>query len=174
MKLNECLQLAEKLLDGADKNSPDEADLLLGCANNCLSEIASEYLPLVAEKTATAQDGKIPYSQLGETIYDVTEVRRENEKADFELMPSYIKVKKDGEYTVKYCYCPGELSPSDDVPFGTNITARVIAYGIAAEYMLIKGFYEEAVTFDKVFKDALVRASYGRKERRVKRRRWLL
>lgn len=178
MKIKECIQLAGVLLNLGDvlksKTLTDTDKLLLRCANNCLSEIASEYLPLINEKTVKASGGKIMYSALGTTIYDVIDVKSEDGKAEFELMPSFIKVEKDGEYTVKFCYCPGELTEDDDVPMSLLITDRVIAYGIAAEYMLINGFYEEAVTFDRVFKDALNRAAYGKKERRVKSRRWLI
>lgn len=178
MKLKDCIQLSGVLLNLSDvltSKSPTDTDkLLLRCANNCISEIACEYLPLIDEKKVNAKDGKITYSLLGKTIYDVINVTSEDKKVEFELMPSYIKVEKDGEYTVKFCYCPSELQADDEVPMPLLVTERVIAYGIASEYMLINGFYEEAMAFNQVFKDALVRAAYGKKEKRVKSRRWLI
>ncbi len=178
MKIKECIKLAGVLLNLGDvlksTTLTDTDKLLVRCANNCINEIASEYLPLIDEKTVRASGGKIMYSSLGTTIYDVIDVKFEGRKAEFELMPSFIRVKKDRNYTVKFCYCPSELTAEDNVPMSLLVTGRIIAYGIAAEYMLINGFYEEAVTFDRVFKDALIRAAYGKKERRVKSRRWLI
>ncbi len=178
MKIKECIKLAGVLLNLGDvlksTTLTDTDKLLVRCANNCINEIASEYLPLTDEKTVKASGGKIMYSALGTTIYDVVDVKFEDKKAEYELMPSYIKVEKDGNYSVKFCYCPGALTAEDNVPMPLLITDRVIAYGIAAEYMLINGFYEEAVAFDRVFKDALIRAAYGKRERRVKSRRWLI
>lgn len=178
MKIKDCIVIASQLLnlgeDHQGKTSAETDKLLLLCANNCLDEITSEYFPLIQEKSVKASDGKIPYSLLGETVYDVIHVKKGSDKVDFELLPTHIKVAKEGEYTVKYCTSCGKLDAEDEIPISLHITSRVIAYGIASEYMLINGFYEEAVTFDKLFKDALIRAAYGRKERRVKSRRWLL
>ncbi len=178
MKLKDCIMMAAQLLELGDvlkEQTPTDVDkLLLLCANNCLDEITSEYLPLIQEKKAMAKDGKIPYSLLDETVFDVIEVRHENKKVDFRLLPTYIKVDKDGEHIVKYCTRCSLLGAEDEVPVSLLITPRVIAYGIASEYMLVKGFYEEAVTFDGLFKDTLSRLASGKKEKRVGRRRWLL
>lgn len=170
MKLKECIALAVSMLD---VNEEESAGLLVICANNCLDEITSEYLPLKCEALAQANDGKILYSDLGE-VYDIVSVTKNGKKVDYELMPSYIKVNKDDVYSVKFCCRPPTLTPEDDVPNINRLTARILAYGIAAEYLLIKGFYDEAVTYDQRFKDALKRAAYGSGEKRIKLRRWLI
>lgn len=176
MKIKECIQLAAEALnlDATLTGKSDIDRLLLRCANNCLDEITSEYIPLKEIKTVTAKDGRITYAQLGTAVYDVTEVKRQGVKENFELLPSYIVVKSDGEYEVSYYTRPNTLTLSDDVPISLHLTPRVISYGIAAEYLLISGFYEEAAMYDRRFKDALIRLTGGDKNRKVKRRRWLL
>ncbi len=176
MKIKECIQLAAEALNlDATLNGQSETDrLLLRCANNCLDEITSEYLPLMSEKTVQSKDGRIAYSELGTAVYDVKWVKKDGNKVKFGLMPSYIDVSCDGEYEVMFYTRPEQMTLSDDVPETLHLTPRVISYGIAAEYLLVSGFYEEAVMYDRRFKDALVRLAGGDAARRVKRRRWLL
>lgn len=177
MKLKECISLAASILnlDGVLSSSSltDTDKLLIRCANSCLDEIASEYLPLKTEKEVYSTNGQIPYSLLGEAIYDVIGVSKDGAKVKYELMPSYIKVDKDGRYTVRFCTRPPELLPDDDLPIWLHLSPRIVAYGTAAEYLLFSGFYEEAVTWDQRFKDAIARAAYGGGEKRIKLRRWL-
>ena len=57
------------------------------------------------------------------------------------------------------------------LPLIEKIDARVIGYGIAAEYCIINGL-DDALLWDKRYKDALKRAARTVGERRVKRRVW--
>lgn len=175
MKIKECIKLAADVLnlDASLENGRTD-ELLLRCANNCIDEIVSEYLPIVDEKEVEAKEGKIPYSLLGETVFDVVAVEKEGVKVPFKQMPAHLKVEDDGKYVVTFYSRPHSLGAEDDVPITLHIGPRVISYGIAAEYMLINGFYEEAMMYDKRFKDALVRLMHGDREKRVKRRRWIL
>lgn len=176
MKIKDCIQLtAEALnLDATLTGKSDVDKLLLRCANSCLDEIASEYIPLESETKVKAQDGLIAYSKLGTAVYDVVEVKKDGANVKFELLPTHIRVEKDGEYEVKFYTRPATMSISDDVPIELHLTPRVISYGIAAEYLLISGFYEEAAMYDRRFKDALNRIVAGDGAKSVKRRRWLL
>lgn len=178
MTLKECITLAASMLNLGEvlksSNLTDTDKLLIECGNNCLDEIATEYLPLEVEKEVEATGGQIAYSLLGETVFDITGVFREGNKAKYKLMPSHIKVDKDGKYTVRFCTRPSTLGANDELPLLLHLTPRIVAYGIAAEYLLISGFYEEAMTYDKRFKDALVRMTGGRGEKQIKLRRWLI
>lgn len=179
MKLKEGIILAASALnlDGvlADDKLSDTDKLLIRCANNCLDEITAEYLPLKCDLKVTATGGSIPYSLLGETVYDVLSVTdAQGNKVKFELMPSRIKVARDGEYTVRFCTRAPQLEPDGEVPVQLRLTPRILSYGIAAEYLLVSGFYEEAVTYDTRFKDALKRAVFGGSEKKIRMRRWLI
>lgn len=178
MKLRESIQLAAAALNLSDvlgRELNDTDKLLITCANNCVDEIASEYLPIKKQKTVTVKDGVIAYGELDETVYDVLDVRdNRGNVVEFCLQPSNIKVERDGEYTVCYCTRPPALGLDDEVPFELKLSPRVLSYGIIAEYLLFGGFYEEAVTYDARFKDALKRATGGFGEKRIRLRRWLL
>ncbi|MBE5730755.1 MAG: hypothetical protein E7350_02230 [Clostridiales bacterium] len=178
MKLRECIELAAIALNLGDvlgRELTDTDKQLIACANNCIDEIASEYLPIKKEKTVAAEGGLIAYSLLDEAVYDVLEVRdKKGNAVEFCVKPSHIQVEHDGEYTVCYCTRPPVLGVDDEVPIALKLSPRILSYGIVAEYLLCGGFYEEAVTFDARFKDALKRATSGFKEKRIKLRRWLL
>ena len=92
----------------------------------------------------------------------------------FEVRANGIYLENNGVYVVKYAVRPTVLSMDDEVALPPKITCRILCYGIIAEYYLISGMFEEAVTWDKRFKDALCAYSHGRKEHRVKQRRWML
>ncbi len=175
MKLKDAILLAAAALnvDGVLTGERPETDkLFLQCANNCLDEIAAEYIRLEESKKVMATDGKIYYSELSETVFDIIDVRKDGTRVTYRLMPSYIEVG-EGEYTVRFCTRPLTLESDDDVPFPLKLTPRILSYGIAAEYLLCNGFYDEAVTYDKRFKDALNHSAYGKAEKRIRRRRWL-
>ncbi|MBR2970192.1 MAG: hypothetical protein IKC48_00100 [Clostridia bacterium] len=178
MKLRESIELAAAALNLSDvlgRELTDTDKLLITCANNCIDEIASEYLPIKKEKTAWAVGGKIAYAELDQTVYDVLELRdKRGNVVEFSVMPSHIAVEQDGEYTVRYCTRPPILGADDEVPVTLRLSPRVLSYGIVAEYLLYGGFYEEAVTYDARFKDALKRATSGNGEKKIKLRRWLL
>ncbi len=176
MKIKDCMQLAAETLnlDATLTGKSDIDKLLLRCANNCLDEITSEYIPLKSEKKVKTTGRRISYSELGSAVYDVLWVKKEGVKVEFELMPSYISVASDGEYEVMFYTRPATMTISSDVPVSLHLTPRVISYGIAAEYLLISGFYEEAAMYDKRFKDAIIRLAQGDTAKKVKRRRWLL
>lgn len=175
MKIKECIKLAAEALNLQTDESGEVEKTLLRCANNCLDEITSEYIPLKAEKTVTSTDKSVSYSLLGDTVYDVLKITDSSgREVEFSLMPSRIKVARDGTFNVQFLTRSPTLGIDDDVPVCLRVTPRIISYGIIAEYLLVNGFYSEAITYDTRFKDALKRSQSGLGEKRVKGRRWLI
>ena len=165
IKLLDCVLLTASALNLDAKfgeQLTDTEKLLIRCANNCLDEITSEYLPLKSEIKVKSTNGSIPYSHID--VVSVTDSK--GERVKFTLMPSRIKVDRDDEYTVLYCTRIQTLEINDEIPSELHLSPRIISYGIIAEYLL--------VTYDTRFKDALKRAISGVRERKVKGRRWLI
>lgn len=178
MTLDECIIEAASMLNLDDvltEPTLSETDkLLVKCANRCLDEIVTEYLPYEKEKEVESADGKIKYCLLDRDVYDISGVYDERGKVKYRLMPAYLEVERDGKYTVRYSAKLPPLTIGDEIPVQLRLTERIVAYGIATEYLLSSGFYDEAVTYDQRFKDALKRVAYGSGEKRIKTRRWLL
>lgn len=126
--------------------------------------------PLVKTEAQEARGGKIYYTALSERPIAILSVRRagEEKRAAYRVMPAYLALA-NGAYEVEYRYYPAEKGESDACDYGeTRLPKRVIAYGAAAEYCMMRGLYEECSLWDKRFKDSL--AGYCRPKRlRIRR-----
>lgn len=149
-----------------------ESELLFKCFNLVINELSSEYLPFKDVKTLNTPDGIINYALLDNKVTDILSVKNgAGENMDFSAYPLYIKINAGaagaaGSVTVEYSYIPEFQSVSGEVNIGEKkITERIIAYGICAEYCLICGQYDEALIWDKRYKDSL--ASVMRKTKRL-------
>ena len=83
-----------------------------------------------------------------------------------------ILVPKKGRYEVEYSYMPQSVGLDDEIPYTERLGARAIGYGTACEYCIISGMTDDAVLWDKRYKDALHLAETGKTDKRVKPRRW--
>ena len=150
-----------------------ETELLLRCYNIVENEIALDYLPLTAEESFIAENGTIPYTAFSRFPVSVSAVTDEYGNAlPYYVFPEYLKVRT-GKAVVAYSYAPAVKSLSDECEYRTGVSARLIAYGVACEYCLVDGRYEEAVTWDKKYKDALLCAASAVRPRVVRSRRWV-
>lgn len=148
-------------------------DRLLRCLNLVVGEIAAEYAPVKTAETVEVRAGLLKHTDLKEAALDVYAVRRGGRPVAFRRRYDGIPLP-DGAYEVEYSFLPGRVGIEDALRFGTaKISARLIGYGVAAEYALISGLSEEAVVYDRRYKDALAAAGLLRTERKVRERRWL-
>jgi hypothetical protein len=174
MKINmsDCLQLAavflqlenalallcgrqEDLNEEELKEAQKDKELLLRCANLVVNEIASEYVHLNAFQTFRTENGHIPYSLFEKQPADITAVHKEGSCCRFKLYPCEI-ITESGTVDVFYRYLPQNKAADGVLDFEEGkINQRIIAYGTAAEYCIIKGMYEEGVVWDKRYKDSL-------------------
>lgn len=148
-------------------------DLLIRLCNLVISELASSYAPMVCEEEAETEDGKIIFANLAHSITRVLSVKNEfGHDAEFKLYPEYLKVF-GGRYTIGYEYLPENYAITDTVGFNEGkITAALLGYGVAAEYCITQGRFEEAVLWRKRYSYGVERAVLP-KNAAVKGRCWL-
>ena len=79
-----------------------------------------------------------------------------------------IKAPKSERYT----YLPKTKTFDDKSDFTLNASVRLLSYGVAAEYALANGMFEEAAVWDKKYKDAIKAAYCSKPPRRIRSRRW--
>lgn len=182
MKMKDAVMLAAVLLgldDTAAKLEQDELDtdgaLLLRCANLVVNEICVDYFPLKTTSKLTSDgNGEIRYSDFPLPVSEVFKaVNSYGESVPFREFYDRLLLDKNTEYEVTYSYILPEADINGEVSFPERITARAVAYGIAAEYSVISQATDEALTWDRRYKDALARALRVAKEVRVRRRKWL-
>lgn len=150
-----------------------KVDILTRLANIVITELASSFVPIVCAEEVETSDGKIVFADLAHKITRVLSVKNEfGHDAEFKLYPEYLKVF-GGRYTLEYEYLPENYALSDTVGFTEGkITAALLGYGVAAEYCITQGRFEEAVLWRKRYSYGVERAVLP-KNAAIKGRCWL-
>ena len=150
-----------------------KVDLLTRLANLVIAELASSFVPMTCAEEVETADGKIVFADLAHNITRILSVKNEfGQDAEFKLYPEYVKVF-GGIYTVEYEYLPENYAMGDTVGFKeSKITAALLGYGVAAEYCITQGRFEEAVLWRKRYSYGVERAALP-KNAAIKGRCWL-
>ncbi len=148
-------------------------ELLTRCLNLVYDEVATDYLPLKTVEELTVTDGVIELDTLTKRLINVIRLTDVNDcSVRYKLYPTSIETST-GNVNLEYSYMPDSVTIDDDIEsFSGKLTKRIIAYGVASEYCLISGLYDEASLWEKRFKDALLIASRKKSDVTVKARRW--
>ena len=148
---------------------------LLIFMNYVLREITKDYYPLSNKETIYSNnEGKILYSNLQRKAICIKDIKNMIDlSCHFQIFPEYVKVENaNAEYKVFYNYIPASISTISDpteLPFG--IDYFIVCYGIASEFALSKGLYEEAKMWESKFVSALRSIKPRMHERRFFARR---
>lgn len=160
-------------LDGSSQTGEADTENLLRCFNLVENELALEYLPLFAEEEVVTDTGVVFFSELSRSAVRIVRVTDAwgNETA-FKLCPEYLKTQP-GKVKIGYTYTPQEKGLDGESDFTRFVSVRLFAYGIAAEYSLASGMFEEAAVWDKKYKDAIATAYRAKPRGKIKSRRWV-
>lgn len=160
-------------LNGVDASGNKVVADLLRCFNLVENELAIDYLPLYAEEEVETDTGAVFFAFLSKPVVRVIRVCDEwGNDAPFRLFPEYIKTQA-GKIVVRYTYTPEEKGLEDDCDFPAYASLRLFAYGIASEYSLASGLFEESAVWDKKYKDAIQATYRSSTCRRIRSRRWV-
>lgn len=159
-------------LENNASGGKEETETLVRCFNVVENEVALDYLPLRCEDEAESETGVIRYEELTMPCVRILRVTDEGgNAAPFKLFPSYLKTQP-GRVRIEYTYTPEKKTVEDKSDYEILASPRLFAYGIAAEYCLACGLFEEAAVWDKKYKDALTAAYRSRPSRVIRSRRW--
>ena len=130
-------------------------DGLVECFNLVENELAMNYLPLLFDEKITVGDEPFRYERMQRVVLNIVAVFDEaGHRTHFQQAPHGLILPK-GNYVVRYSVLPDKKSIFDSCNYLTGVSERLLAYGIAAEYCLHKGFYQEHAAWDKKYKDAV-------------------
>jgi hypothetical protein len=150
-----------------------EADAFLRCYNMVENEVALDYLPLTTEQRLETESGKLVYTAFLRTPVSIVSVTdRYGNRLPYTVYPAYLRTKQ-GTAVVTYSYAPTSKTLSGESEFVARVSQNLLAFGVAGEYCLTKGMYEEAVVWDKKFRDALLCACAQNSPHVVRSRRWI-
>lgn len=163
----------EAYFNGSSQDKEAEAEALLRCFNLVENELALDYLPLTAEESVATETGSVFYSDLKRAAVRILEVRDKwGNEVEFKLYPEYLKTQP-GEWNIRYSYTPAEKGMDGESDFVLLASVRMFAYGMAAEYSLAAGLFEEAAVWDKKYKDAIAATYRSHGSKRIRLRRWV-
>lgn len=168
-------EILYKLEDGGDltEREQEKVNTMTRCFNLVNQEIASDYLPFITKETLNGKNSVINFADLQKTVIHIIEVKnRLGMSLQFRLFPDFVEVAGKAK-TVVYSYLPDELSFDSTVEMLCGLSARVYAYGVASEYLLIDGVSEDAEIWEERFKQSLFVLSRKRGEHVLPKRRWL-
>ena len=147
----------EETVNDPSAETLSKIDLEMRLLNLVLSELAAGYVPMVYKEEMTAENGKIEYADLKYSATRILSIEdASGEKASYVQHPSYIEIC-DGVYTVEYEHSPASFALEETVNMGERILPSLIAYGVAAEYCITQGRFEEAVMWRKRYSEGVER-----------------
>ena len=162
---------AQVLKKGSVPDDNADAVKMLDSYNLTVMELSEEAEPLIFSESITSADGRIYFRTLQKVAKKITDVWVNGVKAPFTVYPEYLETRA-GEVVVRYEFrAEKATSLDDDCVYGEDMSARTIAYGVAAEYMLGAGLYDEARTLRSRYERAITSRALKRKKT-IKARTW--
>lgn len=165
-------QLEELPEDGTPKG---EIASLVRAYNLVENELAVDHLPLKAEETLGAEEHLIPWSAFSLAPAGVRAVFVSGSETCFEPRREglFLPSLQRGTAVVRYCYSPAPKSVGDESEFGGRVSARLLSFGVAREFCLSRGMFEEAKLWDGRYREAVLAAALPRRALLVRARRWV-
>ena len=183
MKVKDVIINAARLVlkdETADKYAADESldseeekaiKQLIRAYNLVLKEVATDYLPLTL--TEERSGGMVEFSSFSNYPLKILSVRRKDEKIDFEIKNSAMVLPKGEGFSISYSYLPNDQTPSDDFPYeNKRVEDRAFCYGVASEFCLMNGRYDEAGNWDSKYRRA-VDTVFKHSAKKIKGRSWV-
>lgn len=184
MTLSQILVLVADMLDDGElksalisQDTPSASDaqkisLLISCANQVSSIIATEYLHIYKTKSVSTTTGIINFSDIDlNGVIDIVYIRSCGVDMSFEVVDGEVHIAP-GNYKIKYISQPQTLSIESVVSDFPKLSPRIFAYGVAAEYLFIKGNIDDAESWNKRFEDGILGVLRLKPSRIMPVRRW--
>jgi hypothetical protein len=156
MRVSEVIELSALLLD--IELTDDVSNNLVRCYNLVEQELATDYFPILeVEKFFHVKD-KIYYNDFSRKPYMLKGIQDfHGDSVSFRLTPEYINLIKNydgGTFFVKYYYIPDAKELYSTCTYGAEYIS-IFKYGIAAEYCLATGDFEQAKIYSDKYKERI-------------------
>ena len=169
--LSTCTLLGiEESVVGSPSSDEDTLSLLLNALNFVIFEIYEEHIPVYYKEKVVANDKVILYDAFTKNLSKVKSITCEGAVAPFQMGVDGLYVLSDGEYEVTYSYVPGEVGLGDAIDFPPRVSIRTVSYGVAGEYSLYVGRFDECATFDARFNSAISSSKRDSRTKTLKKR----
>ena len=184
ISVREVITLAAKALGRDDlcgaineaRDQPSgEVATLLHCFNMIENEIALDYFPLKLTETFSTVDGGVLYQRFAKSPISIISVCSETgEELSYELRADKLVLSAlAARVVITYSYIPAIKALDGISEFKMKVSARLMAYGVACEFCLSSGKFQEAAMWESKYKDALRAANILRRTLRTRSSRWV-
>lgn len=156
MTVSEVIELSALLLD--IELTDDIRNNLVRCYNLVEQELATDYFPILEVDKFFYVDDKIYYKDFSRKPYMLKGIQDfHGDSVSFRLTPEYINLIKNydgGTFFVKYYYIPDAKELYSTCTYGAEYIS-ILKYGIAAEYCLANGNFEQAKIYNDKYKERI-------------------
>lgn len=156
MKVSEVIELSALLLD--IELTEDIRNNLVRCYNLVEQELATDYFPILEVDKFFHVEDKIYYKDFSRKPYMLKGIQDfHGDSVGFKLAPEYINLIKNyngGTFFVKYYYLPEDKELYSNSTYGAEYIS-ILKYGIAAEYCLANGNFEQAKIYNDKYKERI-------------------
>ena len=154
-----------RALASPQSGTNSEVATLVHCFNMVENEIALDYFPLKVTQTFTVKNGAVSYEKFEQAPVYLYSVRSEKgEDLSYELRADKVALSAPtATVVITYSYLPETKQLSGVSEFEVKISPRLMAYGVACEYCLTLGKFQEAALWESKYKDALRAANLLRR-----------
>jgi len=155
-------------------NADTTLQQLVKCANLVGDEIATDYFPVVQTQTVDVVDGEVDFATLNNKVQGVVSVKDEMGcSVSFCYTQKGIANLHCKKASVRYRVAYEWTDFWGEIHFGSpQVTSRIVAYGVVAQYYMLCGNYDLAQSWSARFYTALAECRRGG-QRVMPKRRWL-
>lgn len=165
--------------DSLESDSPsDEAvrlkRALLTYLNAVLDELARGYFPLDTEEEMSSDSGVYAFSDFLKAPVKINRVTDGEKAIEWHICPDYLRADAKN-ITVFYEYLPPVLKETDEFFYPVfAVSARLVEYGMAAEYFLVAGDSEAYAAWESKYRSEIeMLLSRSSVKERIPPRRWI-
>ena len=164
--------VVEGYVNGETLEGAEETERFLQCFNLVENRLALDYLPLFAEEEIETETGSVAFDALSKRAVRIVRVEDEwGNSLPFKIYPDRICFSAK-RARVTYTYTPEEKTIDGEPDWQRAASVRLFALGVAAEYALMTGCYEESAVWEKKFKEAIEAVYRSTPIRTIRSRRW--
>lgn len=150
----------------------EKVDCMVDCFNLVRQEIASDYLPFLFKEEIDVDNSILHFSKLSKVLINVYQIKnRFGINLRFKLFPDFVEISGKAK-TIVYSFLPEDVALEDEIEMQNGLTARVYAYGVASEFLLVDGLGEDAEIWEERFKESLFVLGRKRGQHVMPKRSW--
>jgi hypothetical protein len=158
--------------DGDLTETEKTVEIMVRLVNLVINELACSFIPMKTIEQTLNSGGKVYYRTLKYNPLEIKGVfNSAGEKVGFSVEHTFVKIDIPNAL-IEYSYFPPKYSLDDEIGYSEkDVSARVLAYGLSAEYAITQGCFKDAVMWHKRYADGVALLCEP-KNSRIKERVW--